>query len=447
MTRTILLADDSVTIQKVIELTFMEEDYEVVAASDGDEALERLEESTPDIVIADVHMPGASGIDVCRRSKELFPEVPVLLLVGTFEPFDEGAARAAGADAHLKKPFDSQELIQLVGDLMGPPEGAAEPEAEDTWGFGTALEEPATTAAVPAGAAPAPEPEPEPEAEEALDWGGALEPLPEEEAPAAAAQAEEPAPAWERQAEAAPPAGGEPFRLEPVAPSGRAGEVFDLHAQVPAEELAEAGAGAPPEDRGGAERWGFALDEPEAGAGAAAADTGWEEIEEPAAAAGDLGWGEPESESPPGDEPMWEPPGEEAPLAAAEPSWEEPAAGEPLAEEPPWGEPAEAEPDEEWAAGGTAVAEPVPGSGTAYGGARVAAPEPEEPAAAAAAPAAASGPAATGGLSEHDVDRIARRVAELLGERVTREVAWEVVPDLAEVVIRERLRELEGQID
>ena len=128
MTRTILLADDSVTIQKVIELTFMEEDYEVVAASDGDEALERLEEIAPDIVIADVHMPGASGIDVCRRSKELHPGVPVLLLVGTFEPFDEGAARAAGADAHLKKPFDSQELIQLVGDLMGPAE-AEEPAA------------------------------------------------------------------------------------------------------------------------------------------------------------------------------------------------------------------------------------------------------------------------------------------------------------------------------
>lgn len=438
MTRTILLADDSVTIQKVIELTFMEEDYEVVAASDGDEALERLEETTPDIVIADVHMPGASGIDVCRRSKELFPEVPVLLLVGTFEPFDEGAARAAGADAHLKKPFDSQELIQLVGDLMGPPEGAA-PEAEDTWGFSTALEEPAepavTAAAAPAGFEPAAEPEPE----EELDWGGPLEPLPEEEAPAAAAQAEEPAPAWDRQTEAAAPSGGEPFRLEPVEAAGGEGEVFDLRAsgaEAPAESAAEPGEVAPPEDRWGAERWGFRVEEPEAAAGeaGAAADTGWEEIEEPSAGAADLGWAEPEGESPPAAEPPWEEPGEGEPLAAAEPPWEAPAAGEALDEEPPWGEPA-AEAGEGW--------------GT---GAVVAAPEPEEPAAEAAArpleaAAAEAVAAAAGGLSEQDVDRIARRVAELLGERVTREVAWEVVPDLAEVVIRERLRELEGQID
>jgi hypothetical protein len=52
-----------------------------------------------------------------------------------------------------------------------------------------------------------------------------------------------------------------------------------------------------------------------------------------------------------------------------------------------------------------------------------------------------------GPLSDEDVDRIARRVAEVLGERVVREVAWEVIPDLAEVVIKDRLRELEGQID
>jgi CheY-like chemotaxis protein len=97
MKRRILLADDSVTIQKVIELTFMDEDYEVRAVSNGDDAVKLLPELKPDFVIADVHMPGANGYEVCRRSKALRPDVPVLLLVGTFEPFDEAQARAAGA--------------------------------------------------------------------------------------------------------------------------------------------------------------------------------------------------------------------------------------------------------------------------------------------------------------------------------------------------------------
>ncbi|HEY4574039.1 MAG TPA: response regulator, partial [Thermoanaerobaculia bacterium] len=125
MKRRILLADDSVTIQKVIELTFMDEDYEVRAVSNGDDAVKLLPDLEPEFVIADVHMPGANGYEVCRRSKELRPDVPVLLLVGTFEPFDEAQARAAGADSHLKKPFDSQELLQRVEELLAGKPAAA----------------------------------------------------------------------------------------------------------------------------------------------------------------------------------------------------------------------------------------------------------------------------------------------------------------------------------
>ena len=130
MTRKILLADDSLTIQKVVELTFMEGDYEVSAVSNGDDALTKLGEMSPDVVIADVHMPGADGFEICRVTKERHPGIPVLLLVGTFEPFEEGAAQEVGAEAHLQKPFDSQELLRLVEDLLGSasPVAAAEPE-------------------------------------------------------------------------------------------------------------------------------------------------------------------------------------------------------------------------------------------------------------------------------------------------------------------------------
>lgn len=131
MSRNILLADDSLTIQKVVELTFMEGDFEVEAVGDGDEALAKLESRQFDVVIADVHMPGADGFEICRQAKERYPETPVLLLVGTFEPFEEESAREVGADAYLKKPFDSQELMRLVESLAAGDEAAATDGAED----------------------------------------------------------------------------------------------------------------------------------------------------------------------------------------------------------------------------------------------------------------------------------------------------------------------------
>ena len=253
MSRKILLADDSVTIQKVVELTFMDEDVEVTTFGDGAEALERLDEVAPDLVVADVHMPGADGYEVCRQVKSRRPGIPVLLLVGTFEPFDEGEADAAGAEAFLKKPFDSQDLLQKVDELLA----SATPHA-------AAPALPPTTASVDPGA-------------ETVDTRPrAVTPLEAEPAPA------------------------------PAAPS---------------------------------------------------------------------------------------------PISSA----------------------------------------PIP--------------EPQAPAPAPTAPAAAAAPASNGGsngsgaLDDATIDRIAQRVAELIGDSVLREVAWEVVPDLAEVVIKERIRELESQVE
>ncbi len=119
--KTILLADDSVTIQKVVELTFSDvpgDKYSVMTASNGDDAIRILAERRPDIVIADVHMPGADGFEVCRRARLLRPPVPVLLLVGSFEPFDPEQSSRAGAEGFLKKPFDSQELLRRVQELL-----------------------------------------------------------------------------------------------------------------------------------------------------------------------------------------------------------------------------------------------------------------------------------------------------------------------------------------
>jgi len=128
--RKLLLADDSVTIQKVIELTFADEGVRVVAFSDGAKAIERLEEEAPDIVLADVFMPLKTGYEVCEYVKhnEKLKHVPVMLLVGSFEPFDEAEARRVGADDILTKPFQSiRRLIERVGGLVSSPH-PVEPE-------------------------------------------------------------------------------------------------------------------------------------------------------------------------------------------------------------------------------------------------------------------------------------------------------------------------------
>lgn len=278
MTKTILLADDSVTIQKVVELTFMDEDFRVTAVSNGAEAIAHLGEMQPDVVIADVHMPGAGGFEVCRRSKELYPSVPVLLLVGTFEGFDSDEAMRCGADGHLKKPFDSQELMRRVREL----------------------------ASAPSRSVPVPSVSPELAAE--------------------AADAND---------------------IYAAAPIGEVWEPLDDG--LPAIELA-----------------------PEAPAEAAPAAL---EAFEPA----------------------------EMSTRFVPPQ----ATREPVA--PPAVEP---------------VFAAEPGNG-----------------------AAAAATVAGAALSDADVDRIARRMLELVGDKAVRDVAWEVVPDLAEVLLKSRIRELESSID
>jgi CheY-like chemotaxis protein len=128
---TLLLADDSVTIQRVIELTFADEDVVVVAVSDGDQAIARLEASPPDIVLADIGMPGKNGYEVAQyiRQSPRLAHIPVVLLTGAFEPVDQVRATAAGCDGVLAKPFEPQLVIGRVKELLArtnrPPDAHA----------------------------------------------------------------------------------------------------------------------------------------------------------------------------------------------------------------------------------------------------------------------------------------------------------------------------------
>ena len=119
--RKLLLADDSMTIQKVVNLTFADEGIDVTSVSDGDAAIRYLESERPDIILADVHMPGANGYQICEyiRSHPETAAIPLILLAGSFEPFDEEEARRVGANSSLRKPFESiRGLVEQVSELL-----------------------------------------------------------------------------------------------------------------------------------------------------------------------------------------------------------------------------------------------------------------------------------------------------------------------------------------
>jgi CheY-like chemotaxis protein len=127
MSRKLLLADDSITIQKVIGITFAHEDYELIVVGNGEAALQKARASRPDLILADVFMPGKNGYELCAAIKgdPSLAQVPVLLLSGTFEPFDEQKARDVGADSWISKPFESQALIERVEKLLSQPQPTA----------------------------------------------------------------------------------------------------------------------------------------------------------------------------------------------------------------------------------------------------------------------------------------------------------------------------------
>jgi CheY-like chemotaxis protein len=135
---TLLLADDSVLIQKLVGLSFANEDIEIITVDNGDDAVSRANECKPDIILADVVMPGKNGYEVCsaiRNNPEL-SAIPVLLLTGTFEAFDEARAREVGATGHITKPFEAQVLVDRVTEILeqhrqAAPVAATAPAGDD----------------------------------------------------------------------------------------------------------------------------------------------------------------------------------------------------------------------------------------------------------------------------------------------------------------------------
>jgi CheY-like chemotaxis protein len=113
----ILVADDNSNIQKMVGLALKDHGIEVVAVGNGEAAVRKITEIRPDLVLADVFMPVRNGYEVCQFVKEdsSLAHIPVILLVGAFDPLDEAEAQRVGADGVLKKPFVPPDpLISMV---------------------------------------------------------------------------------------------------------------------------------------------------------------------------------------------------------------------------------------------------------------------------------------------------------------------------------------------
>jgi CheY-like chemotaxis protein len=333
----ILLADDSITIQKVVGIIFGGEEYSLTVVDNGKAAVEKARELNPDVLLIDALMPGMSGYEVCEavRATPALSAKPILLLTGSFEPFDEDKAKSCGADDFLAKPFESQQIVTKVKELfeLGSSRGtahAAEPAPE------------------PEAFVPPPVPDAAEETVAANDIWGAFT-APEEEKPAA----------------------------ETPAITVDQAEDFDIAAMVeePGEQV------VPAEETTG---------------------TQWIPVEEETF----------EFE-------------EETPAVSPEPAFNVPEAG---VEESAYG-------DTDF---GLAVSEPlVPELELAP----VSEPEPfvEMPVAPAVVPVAVTSPAA---LTEEQL----REALAAASKEVIERIVWEVVPDLAEVLIKEAIRKIkEGQ--
>jgi CheY-like chemotaxis protein len=397
----LLLADDSITIQKVVELTFAETEHKVVAVGSGRELFQRLPEVKPDVVVCDVVMPDMNGYEVCQtlKSDPATLHIPVVLLTGTFEPFDRDRAMAAGCDAIITKPFEARELINAVEDLIkraqalaatpadsgivdhGIPEGV--PALDFTGpGFEKLAPPPVPPATIPEDGIdltasalgksnpPAPRPTP-PELQE---------PAPPEEPPAFEFAAEQPPTFGEPSGvKETPPEAFAPPSPEPVGGGTSDAEPPEPPAIPPVVETpAQLGAGSP-----------FAPPAPP--------------IPHPPEKAMDEG------------------PTQRFLVQPVMPTGETPAA--PVSQPAALTFDAGAIPDE--------VVERI-----AIRAVELMPPAP-------AAPPAAAGP---GALTDEQVDRIARRVVEMAAPQLER-IAWEVIPDMAEMLVRKRIAELEGAAD
>lgn len=459
MPKKILLADDSITIQKVVELTFSDGDYEVIAVNNGARAIQKLSEMRPDIILSDIIMPEKNGYEVCEfiKSHPEYRTIPVILLTGTFEPFDPDRADKAGCDAVVTKPFESQSLIHKVEELIEQSKANA-PTAPHS-ATSAPPQEKAAPPPPPPAAAPAPAAAPPPPPSSFFS-----SPPPAGDAFTHDSDIFGSAPSPHKPTTEMPFASNEPFGASPSAEQF-SGETrafpkmsFDeppkpgsSTQQIPAQPA------PPPPPPPAASPW----DEPK-----------------PSSVSDDSPFGAP----PPAEEfsgdtrafpkmnldEMKKMAATPPPSSASSSPWDEPpafggdtkafpkmtfddlqksSASSTASSSPPWEAPSPPLSAPSWPSASSEPPKATPSFQSSPAVPEPQMPEPDEVSWAPPASASSAAPSRVNGaeLTDEQVDRIARRVVKLMSDQVVRNIAWEVIPDLAEMVVKERIRQLETE--
>jgi DNA-binding response OmpR family regulator len=120
MTKKVLIADDELNIVTALEFLLQRSGYEVMVAHNGDEALQRVENFAPDLVLLDVMMPRISGYEVCRRMRERpdWKHIKIIMLSAKGREAEVSKGVSLGADLYVTKPFSNNELVGKIGELL-----------------------------------------------------------------------------------------------------------------------------------------------------------------------------------------------------------------------------------------------------------------------------------------------------------------------------------------
>ena len=132
MSKKILIADDEPSIVAAVEFLLKRGGYEVRVARSGDEALELIEASPPDLVLLDVMMPGRSGYEVCKRLRERpeWKDVKIIMLSAKGRDAEVSRGLSLGADVYITKPFSTRDLMAKIHGLLGSEPSAASSNVE-----------------------------------------------------------------------------------------------------------------------------------------------------------------------------------------------------------------------------------------------------------------------------------------------------------------------------
>lgn len=156
MAITLLAVDDSVTMRKVLEITFAGPEFRVVTAGSPDVALQKLKTDKPDLIISDISLEPKNGYELCKAVKQLSPGTPVLLLSSKQNPYDQSRGQNAQADEHIDKPFDTQQMIEKVKKMLQSKGEMPGARAGSAPGIVAPAVRPPTSPAIPVAAAAPP---------------------------------------------------------------------------------------------------------------------------------------------------------------------------------------------------------------------------------------------------------------------------------------------------